>query len=104
MRKPLSLRLSELRHFSDFKFFMSDLRNEFPLPILTIVGGVDIGGVGEGIVVRGQGKILWRDLGLVSKNKLPLKNVLMPLVQLQIELCCFSSLFNLVFLRRFFIE
>ena len=55
MRKPLSLRLSELRHFSDFKFFMSDLRNEFTLPILTIVGGVDIGGVGEGIVVRGQG-------------------------------------------------
>ena len=91
MRKPLSLRLSELRHFSDFKFFMSDLRNEFPLPILTIVGGVDIGGVGEGIVVRGQGKILWRDLGFGSQQiNMPLKNVLMPLVQLQIELCCFS--------------
>ena len=47
---------------------MSDLRNEFPLPILTIVEGVDIGGVGEGIVVRGQGKILWRDLGFGSQK------------------------------------
>ena len=91
MRKPLSLRLSELRHFSDFKFFMSDLRNEFTLPILTIVGGVDIGGVGEGAVVRGQGKILWRDLGFGSQQiNMPLKYVLMHLAQLLSELWCFS--------------
>ena len=91
MRKPLSLRLSELRHFSGFKFFMSDLRNEFSLPILTMVGGVDIGGVGVGIGVSAQGRILWRDLGFGSQQiNMPLKNVLMPLVQLQIELCCFS--------------
>ena len=87
MRKPLSLRLSELRHFSGFKFFMSDLRNEFSLPILTMVGGVDIGGVGVGIGVSGQGRILWRDLGFGSQQiSMLLKNVLIPLVQLQMLL------------------
>ena len=64
---------------------MSDLRNEFLLPILTMVGGVDIGGVGVGIGVSAQGRILWRDLGFGSQQiNMPLKNVLMPLVQLQI--------------------
>ena len=64
---------------------MSALRNEFSLPILTMVGGVDSGGVRVGIGVSAQGRILWRDLVFGSQQiNMPLKNVLMPLVQLQI--------------------